>query len=79
MEAPAHPSPDRPNLFKDYVERIVGVLQQTLSLGGAGSRAVSTIESVPMPSITAPAAEQMRLADGQRDGAARRVAWRCKP
>lgn len=54
-----------PGLFEDYVERIVGVLQQTLSLGGAGSRAARKMENVPMPSITVPAAEPMRLVDGQ--------------
>ena len=51
-----------PMLYEDYVKSIVGVLQTTLSLAGAED---AQLVLPAMPSVSAPAAAPLRLADGQ--------------
>ena len=51
-----------PMLYEDYVKSIVGVLQTTLSLAGAED---PQLVLPAMPSVSAPAAAPLRLADGQ--------------
>ena len=64
-----------PKMYEDYVARIADVLQKTLALAGAEA---SQLALPVMPSVSAPVAAPLRLADGQlllqlSDAASRRA------
>jgi Ran GTPase-activating protein (RanGAP) involved in mRNA processing and transport len=52
-----------PALYRDYVARIVGVVQSVLATSGSGTAA--PVELPPLPQVDAPAASPLRLAEGQ--------------
>jgi Ran GTPase-activating protein (RanGAP) involved in mRNA processing and transport len=53
-----------PALYREYVGRIVGVVQSVLALVSGGSM-VAPAELPPLPQVDAPAASPLRLAEGQ--------------
>ena len=55
-----------PTLYEDYIDRIVGVLQTTLSLSGADEyEAAAALRLPAVPVVSVPDTDPLCLADGQ--------------